>query len=226
MVVFRASGYGTVRLSRFGGRLGSIVCYNRSYRGDLSIFVYDIFSSGSGFERLLRAFFLGEEVAYGIDRFSVCGLYRVDISAMFVRQQNRFMQKYSLGFDKDQVVVVELNGNIMRNHKDSYVGGLKEYPGIEDVAFCRQKFGSEDSYRTWSGIYKEQSVGFTSLAVSWNFFKVMGIPLIGGRMLPSLMRKATAIAMYSINKWRDKWSMEPNDIMRIPWLEEESAMVP
>ena len=78
MVVFRASGYGTVRLSRFGGRLGSIVCYNRSYRGDLSIFVYDIFSSGSGFERLLRAFFLGEEVAYGIDRFSVCGLYRVD----------------------------------------------------------------------------------------------------------------------------------------------------
>ena len=54
------------------------VCYNRSYRGDLSIFVYDIFSSGSGFERLLRAFFLGEEVAYGIDRFSVCGLYRVD----------------------------------------------------------------------------------------------------------------------------------------------------
>ena len=75
------------------------------------------------------------------------------ISAMFVRQQNRFMQKYSLGFDKDQVVVVELNGNIMRNHKDSYVGGLKEYPGIEDVAFCRQKFGSEDSYRTWSGIY-------------------------------------------------------------------------
>ena len=22
---------------------------------------------------------------------------------------------------------------------------------------------------------------------------------------------------------RDKWSMEPNDIMRIPWLEEESA---
>lgn len=42
------------------------------------------------------------------------------------------MQKYSLGFDKDQVVVVELNGNIMRNHKDSYVGGLKEYPGIED----------------------------------------------------------------------------------------------
>lgn len=37
------------------------------------------------------------------------------------------------------------------------------------------------------------------------------------------MRKATAIAMYSINKCRDKWSMEPNDIMRIPWLEEESA---
>ena len=66
------------------------------------------------------------------------------ISAMFVRQQNRFMQKYSLGFDKDQVVVVELNRNIMHDHKDSYVGGLKEYPGIEDVAFCSQKFGSED----------------------------------------------------------------------------------
>lgn len=121
------------------------------------------------------------------------------------------------------MVVVELNGNIVRNHKDSYVGGLKEYPGIEDVAFCRQKFGSEDSYRTWSGIYKEQSVGFTSLTVSWNFFKVMGIPLIGGGCLPSPMRKARGIVMYSINKCRDKWNMEPNDIMRIPWLGEESA---
>ena len=145
------------------------------------------------------------------------------ISAMFVRQQNRFMQKYSLGFDKDQVVVVELNGNIMRNHKDSYVGGLKEYPGIEDVAFCRQKFGSEDSYRTWSGIYKEQSVGFTSLAVSWNFFKVMGIPLIGGRMPTESDEKGNSYSYVFNKQMRDKWSMEPNDIMRIPWLEEESA---
>lgn len=145
------------------------------------------------------------------------------ISAMFVRQQNRFMQKYSLGFDKDQVVVVELNRNIMHDHKDSYVGGLKEYPGIEDVAFCSQKFGSEDSYRTWGGVYKEQSVNFTSLSVSWNFFKVMGIPLIGGRMPTESDERGNNYSYVFNRQMRDKWNMEPNDIMRIPWLEEESA---
>ncbi|WP_297900847.1 ABC transporter permease [uncultured Parabacteroides sp.] len=146
------------------------------------------------------------------------------ISAMFVRQQNRFMQRYSLGFDKDQVVVVELNRNILLDHKDSYVSGLKEYPGIEDVAFCSEKFGSEDGYRTWAGMYKEQNVGFTSLSVSWNFFKVMGIPLIGGRMPTESDEKGKSYSYIFNKQMRDKWNMEPNGIMRIPWLGEESAV--
>ena len=100
---------------------------------------------------------------------------------------------------------------------------MKEYPGIEDVAFCSQKFGSEDSYRTWGGVYKEQSVNFTSLSVSWNFFKVMGIPLIGGRMPTESDERGNNYSYVFNRQMRDKWNMEPNDIMRIPWLEEESA---
>lgn len=91
------------------------------------------------------------------------------------------------------------------------------------MAFCSQKFGSEDSYRTWGGVYKEQSVNFTSLSVSWNFFKVMGIPLIGGRMPTESDERGNNYSYVFNRQMRDKWNMEPNDIMRIPWLEEESA---
>lgn len=59
--------------------------------------------------------------------------------------------------------------------------------------------------------------------VSWNFFKVMGIPLIGGRMPTESDERGNNYSYVFNRQMRDKWNMEPNDIMRIPWLEEESA---
>ena len=104
------------------------------------------------------------------------------ISAMFVRQQNRFMQKYSLGFDKDQVVVVELNRNIMHDHKDSYVGGLKEYPGIEDVAFSVYELSKEDDMIDLEyARHEDKDVFFKVFYASENFLSVMDIQVEEGR---------------------------------------------
>ena len=76
------------------------------------------------------------------------------IGACFVQIQNSYMRNFSLGFDKDQVAIVELNETMYNKHHDTYVNRLKENPGIEDVAFAMEKVGSKDGYNTNGGNYK------------------------------------------------------------------------
>lgn len=61
------------------------------------------------------------------------------IGASFVRLQNNYMRGYSLGFDKDQIAIVRLSGEIYNKSHETYVNRLKEYSGIEDVAFAMEK---------------------------------------------------------------------------------------
>ncbi len=103
------------------------------------------------------------------------------IGACFVQIQNSYMRNFSLGFDKDQVAIVELNETMYDKHHDTYVNRLKENPGIEDVAFAMEKVGSKDGYNTNSGSYKGKDFQYFIIIASSNFLRVMGIPVIEGR---------------------------------------------
>ena len=103
------------------------------------------------------------------------------IAASFIWMQSKYMQNYSLGFDKEQIAVVELNKDIFEKHRSTYENDLKEYNGIEDVAFSGQKIGSRDAYSTSGITYNEETFSTYVINVSSNFMKVMGIPLIEGR---------------------------------------------
>ncbi|MDD4848188.1 MAG: ABC transporter permease, partial [Bacteroidales bacterium] len=103
------------------------------------------------------------------------------IAASFMQLQNNYMQKYSLGFDKDHIAIVELNGDMFQNHGKAYADKLRTYPEVEDVAFSSQKIGAQDVYSTNSGNYKDQEFQYFMLAVSNNFFRTMGIDIVEGR---------------------------------------------
>ena len=103
------------------------------------------------------------------------------ITSLFIHLQQRYMQNYALGFDKEQIAIIPLDINIYQHHRDSYVDKLKNFAGIEDVAFAREKLGSKDSYSTYSIIYEDTRVPYYRLDVSYNFLSVMGIPVIEGR---------------------------------------------
>ena len=103
------------------------------------------------------------------------------IGACFVQIQNSYMRNFSLGFDKDQVAIVELNETMYNKHHDTYVNRLKENPGIEDVAFAMEKVGSKDGYNTNGGSYKGKDFQYFIIIASSNFLRVMGIPVIEGR---------------------------------------------
>lgn len=103
------------------------------------------------------------------------------ISASMVKLQNEYMKNFSLGFDKDQIAIIELSSDIYKNHHETYVNRLREFNGIEDVAFAMEKVASKDAYSTNTEKYKEKDIQYYMIAVSDNFLRVMGIPLFEGR---------------------------------------------
>jgi putative ABC transport system permease protein len=130
------------------------------------------------------------------------------IASLFIQLQQRYMQQYTVGFDKDQIAIARLDFNMYRNHRDSYVNKLKSFTGIEDVAFAREKLGSQDVYSTYSFLYEGNWVQYYRLDVSYNFLSVMGIPVIEGRE-PGASDELAGKPVYVFNKMaRDNYNVQ------------------
>lgn len=135
------------------------------------------------------------------------------ISSGFIRLQNDYMRKFSLGFAKDQVAIVELSGDIYMKYRDSYVNKLKQYPGIEDVAFAQEKVGSQDGYNTNSTLHKGKNLQYFLILCSSNFLQVMGIPVVEGRDF-SLSDKLSEKPICIFNKAaREEGDMEVGEVL-------------
>lgn len=115
------------------------------------------------------------------------------VVSFFIYKQNLYMQKYTLGYDADNIALVELSYDIVRNNKNELIAKIKDNPDIIDVAFSQQKFGAGDTYRTWGGRYEDEDIHFYSLSVSPNFLKVMGIPVTEGRMPDESIEKDSEV---------------------------------
>lgn len=108
------------------------------------------------------------------------------IAAIFIQKQNYYLQNFNQGFDKEHIAIVSLDDNMYHKNRDLYVNQLKAYPGIDDVAFSKQKLGASDGYTQYGFTYKEKVFGGYTLEVSDNFLSVMRIPIREGRdFLPS-----------------------------------------
>ena len=122
------------------------------------------------------------------------------IGAIFIQLQNRHMREFNLGFDKDQIAIVELNPEIAMLHKDAYSDKLKEYPGIEDVAFSSLLVGGQDSYMMQPMKYGDQDFYTYMLPVSWNFLRVMGMEVTEGRDFTEADAKNDSITTFIYNR--------------------------
>lgn len=123
----------------------------------------------------------GRKLRTGLICFQFVVSIALIIVSSFVRLQNNYMRSFSLGFDKDQVAVVELNASLYQQHRDTYTDRLKGFPGIEDVAFAMEKVAAKDGYNTNGGSYKNKDYTYFLIVCSSNFLKVMGIPVVEGR---------------------------------------------
>jgi putative ABC transport system permease protein len=137
--------------------------------------------------------------------------------AFFLYKQNRFMQQYTLGYDTEQIALVELPQSIAGNNRNTFTAALKDHPDIADVAFSQQKFGASDGYSHWGGKYKDENISFYSLGVSLNFPAMMGIKAIEGR-LPDESDNHDYF-LYVINKkLQKKHGIMPGELIDISWM--------
>ena len=131
------------------------------------------------------------------------------VGAMFVQLQNNYMRTFNLGFDKDQVAIVELPQTIVKQHKDVYISKLKEYAGIEDVAFATSVMGGSDAYSMLPMEYDGKEFYTYMIPVSWNFLRVMGIPVTEGRDFMEADAKRDSVDTYIYNRSaRERMQME------------------
>jgi len=101
------------------------------------------------------------------------------IGASFMYLQNHFMQNSPLGFDKDEIIVVNVeNAQI---DKDVFTGRLMEHHGIEGVTFSQNLLSSSDQYSQWARQYKGRNIGFNVFFVHHTFLKSLGIEIAEGR---------------------------------------------
>ena len=146
------------------------------------------------------------------------------ICASFVYLQNRYMRHIRLGFDKDQIAVVELNTSFLKKGQNSYVNKLKEHPGIEDVAFSSQKLGGQDGYMTWGNVTcRDKSAKVYVFPVSWNFFRTMGIKVIDGRMPTEADEKGRSLTFYGYESLQKYYEATPGDRVEVGWLQNDST---
>ena len=102
------------------------------------------------------------------------------IAASFIWLQNRYMLRAPLGFDKDQVIVTDINENIRKN-EEAFKAELKKFAGIENVALSQFTLSSGDFYMTWGRDLRGESITFACLPVDHEFLDALGIKVSDGR---------------------------------------------
>ena len=125
----------------------------------------------------------GKKVRVALIGFQYTVSIALIIVTLFMGLQNHFMtSSEQLGFNKDQVAIVNLTPEIYAKHKPQYIQKLKDYPGIEDVAFSVYELSKEDDMIDLEyARHEDQDVFFKVFYASENFLSVMDIQVEEGR---------------------------------------------
>jgi len=101
------------------------------------------------------------------------------IGASFMYLQNYFMQNSSLGYDKDELITVDISQ--IENNRDVFTNQLKSYSWIKDVTYSEKLLAGSDQFETWVRGYRGNDIAYQQLTVNYNFLKVIGIDITEGR---------------------------------------------
>lgn len=139
------------------------------------------------------------------------------VGACIIQLQNYYMRHYNLGFNKDQVALVELNSDLYKQHRETYVNRLMDYPGIEGVGFSFQKMGGQDAYSLYQFSYREQQFNAEVYSVSPSFLTVMDIPVREGENFPPNSDKENGIYFIFNESARKMNALEVGETIDMGW---------
>ena len=113
------------------------------------------------------------------------------ICTMFIKLQHSFMMNYEMGFNREHLLSVKLEGQAMSPTEDgqrpALVSLLKESPMIQDVTFSQNRMVSHDARQGWGRdiIGENRDLSVEVQIVTPNFLEVMGIEITEGRNFES-----------------------------------------
>ena len=138
------------------------------------------------------------------------------IGASFMYLQNYFMQNSPLGYDKDEIITVNITQ--IRSHRDAFANQLKAYSGIEDVTFAQSLLSSADSYSSRGGVpYKGERISYQLFPVLPTFLKVMRIEITEGRDFRLEDANMQHGAFVFNETARKKYNLELNTTINVPF---------
>ncbi|MBI9035561.1 MAG: hypothetical protein JEZ03_13940, partial [Bacteroidales bacterium] len=100
------------------------------------------------------------------------------IGVLFIEKQISYIKNYELGFEKENVLVVNTTKNI-RNQEDAFVNELMKNPNITDYAFSQ--FIPGGVAMGWGRVIDGKQVNYKCWPVDERYLNFMGFKLIDGR---------------------------------------------
>ena len=114
------------------------------------------------------------------------------ICSLFIHRQREYMLGYDMGFDKENLLVVDklpvetvfesfdLENGLSQVRRDAFAESLTQNPAIVDVAFANGEFVTP-SRMQWGRNVNGNGIYFNVYPVSWDFLQLMKIDIVDGR---------------------------------------------
>lgn len=122
------------------------------------------------------------------------------ISTIVVFRQMRFMQNKDIGFKRENVFYMWMDGDVKPKY-ETIRKRLLDEPGVVNVSASSQipiDIGNSTSNVQWEGKDPDESILFSELGVDGNFIQCMGMEMVEGRAFDPL--RAADSAAYLVNQ--------------------------
>lgn len=101
------------------------------------------------------------------------------VCAIIINQQRHYLLQHDLGFDKDNLLTVEVSPTIAIK-SELVENRLREDPSVYDVTWADGPIVA-NGRMGWGREMNGETIHFESYPVAWNFLQFMNIPVVEGR---------------------------------------------
>jgi putative ABC transport system permease protein len=122
----------------------------------------------------------GRRLRNGLISVQFIASFALIIGASFMYLQNHFMRHTPLGFEKDHLIVANINEDIHKS-LEAFGNQLKSFAGVEEVTYSEFLLSSRDMYMGWGRYYHDREINYQCLPVAPSFLQMMGIEVTEGR---------------------------------------------
>lgn len=112
------------------------------------------------------------------------------ITSLFMLLQNKYISRYNLVYETDNLIIVSINSEINKN-RNSFYNELISLSSVQNISFANFLLSGSDQFTIWSKKYRGESIDFQCLFADSAFMNTMRIPI-------------TESSSYQVNNKSDK----------------------